>query len=54
MAPVPSQRDRLTAEAARLTSLRDDLDPAGAAYQRTSAEIDDVLAQIWELGPVEV
>lgn len=53
MDTVPRQRERLHTEAARLRAMQVDMDPTGAAYERLGEEIDQVLAMIWELGPVD-
>ena len=54
MAVTLTLRESLYAEAATLTSERDDLAPTGPAYAQKSLDLDEVLAAIFALGPVEV
>ena len=50
LTPVPS-RDQIVRRCAALSAQRGDLDPAGAAYQATSMQLDDALSALFLLGP---
>ena len=51
----PAQtRANITARCTELVSQRDDLDPAGSAYESKSLQIDAALSALWALGPAEV
>ena len=54
MAVTLTLRESLYAEAATLTSERDDLPPTSVGYAQKSLDLDEVLSAIFALGPVDV
>jgi hypothetical protein len=52
---TPAQtRANITARCTELASQRDDLDPAGSAFEAMTLQIDAALSALWALGPTDV
>jgi hypothetical protein len=52
---TPAQiRANIATRCSELISQRDDLDPAGSAYEAKTLQIDSALSALWALGPAPV
>jgi hypothetical protein len=52
---TPAQtRANIAARCSELVAQRDDLDPAGPAYEAKTLQLDAALSALWALGPAPV